>query len=221
MKEPFDLNVKTKRELQRLLIAYQQAIDFNIICSITDTKGTILYVNKIFCKVSKYSEEELIGKNHNVINSGHHPSAFFKQMWQTIGNGLIWHGEVKNKAKDGSFYWVDTTILPIKDHEGNTIQFFSLRQDITEKKQKEEKQKEYMASVEKMLFMVSHKIRKPVTNCMGLMTLVDEDKTLTQEDLNAIINHFKSSAIELDQFTKELTNFIYEIEQKNKNSTLN
>lgn len=218
MKEPFDLNVKTKGELQRLLIAYQQAIDFNIICSITDTKGTILYVNKIFCNVSKYSEEELIGKNHNLINSGHHPKAFFKQMWQTIGKGLIWHDEVKNKAKDGTYYWVDTTILPIKDSEGNTIQFFSLRQEITEKKEKEEKQKEYMASVEKMLFMVSHKIRKPVTNCMGLMTLVDDDKTLTQEDLNAIVNHFKSSAIELDQFTKELTNFIYDIEQKNKES---
>lgn len=214
MKKTFDLNVKTKRELQRILMAYQQAIDINIICSITDIKGTILYVNKIFCKVSKYSEEELIGRNHNLINSGHHPKDFFKQMWQTISKGLIWHGEVKNKAKDGTFYWVATTILPIKDDMGNVVQFFSLREDITEKKEKEVKEQQYLASIEKMLFMVSHKIRKPVTNCIGLITLVEEEKTMSQDDLKVIINHFKSSAMELDMFTQELTHLICDIEQK-------
>ncbi len=102
----FKIKGKTKKELEELLGAYQQAIDFNIICSMTDLKGIIVHVNKKFCEISKYSEKELIGQNHRILNSGFHSKDFFKQMWKTIGSGDSWHDEVRNKAKDGTYYWV-------------------------------------------------------------------------------------------------------------------
>ena len=217
MQEPFNINAQTKIEMQRLLAAYQQAVDYSIICSITDTKGKIIYVNQIFCEISKYTESELIGQNHSLINSGYHSKDFFAEMWRTIGSGFAWHGEVKNTAKDGTFYWVDTTVLPIKDNDGKTIQYFSLRSDITEKKRKEEIAKRHTASIEEMLHIISHKVRKPVTNLVGLMNIVEDEYDISQEELVEIVNFYKTSVIELDEFTKELAHFIYDIDQKNKN----
>ncbi len=193
MQEPFNINAQTKIEMQRLLAAYQQAVDYSIICSITDTKGKILYVNQIFCEISKYSESELIGQNHSLINSGYHSKEFFAEMWQTIGTGLAWHGEVKNTAKDGTSYWVDTTVLPIKDKEGKTIQYFSLRSDITEKKKKEEIANRLTASIEEMLHIISHKVRKPVTNLVGLMNIIEDEYAISQEELVEIVNFYKTS----------------------------
>jgi len=207
----------TKKEILQLLGAYQQAIDFNIICSITDIKGTILYANKKFCEISKYSEDELVGQNHRIVNSGFHPKDFFKQMWKTIGKGNVWHNEVKNKAKDGTYYWVDTIVLPIYGKNGKIIQYFSLRIPINEKKQLEQDQIERIKELKEMLFMTSHKVRKPVSSCLGLMNLVESDIPISQDELWKIIGHLKSSALELDAFTRELTTFIYDLEQKEKN----
>lgn len=131
----------TGTDINQWLYAIQKAVDSNIICSITDNKGTIVYVNKKFCEISKYAKDELLGQNHNIINSAHHPKAFFKDMWKTIGKGNAWHNEVKNKAKDGSFYWVDTVIMPVKSNDGKKLQYLSLRTDITEKKEQEIKYK--------------------------------------------------------------------------------
>lgn len=111
----------------------QFAIDQHAIVAITNKKGTIIYANSKFCAISKYSKKELIGKNHRIINSGHHSRYFFQNMYETISQGDTWHGEIKNRAKDGSYYWVATTIAPLKNTSGEIEQYLAIRTDITER----------------------------------------------------------------------------------------
>lgn len=130
---------KHYNEVLQTFRAYQAAVNEVAIVSITDLKGDIIYVNKMFTEVSKYSEEELLGRNHRLINSGYHKKEFFMSMWQNIGAGRSWRGEIKNKAKDGSYYWVDTVITPIADRKGRIFQYLSIRNLITVQKENEER----------------------------------------------------------------------------------
>jgi two-component system, LuxR family, sensor kinase FixL len=124
------------------------AIDEAAIVAVTDKKGMITYVNKKFCAISEYAEEELIGQTHSLINSRFHPKSFFKEMWETITQGKTWEGEIRNRSKGGRYYWVNTTIVPFMDQDGNPEQFIAVRYEITEKKMAEEQLKIYTKKLE-------------------------------------------------------------------------
>ncbi|MGK5511473.1 bifunctional diguanylate cyclase/phosphodiesterase [Brevibacillus formosus] len=117
------------------------ALDQSTILAITDHKGIILRANEQFCRISKYERSELIGKDHRILNSGYHPKSFFKELWSCIRSGQVWRGEIRNRAKDGSYYWVDTTIVPFKNQAGEIYQYVSIRSDITARKQMEDELK--------------------------------------------------------------------------------
>jgi len=127
-----------QRRALKELNDYKYALDQSAIVSITDHKGTILYANENFCILSKYSAQELIGENHRIIKSGYHNSEFIKTLWTTIDNGQIWKGEFCNKAKDGSIFWVGTTIIPFLDEQNKPYQYLAIQIDITEKKYAED-----------------------------------------------------------------------------------
>lgn len=115
------------------------AMDQHSIVAIADVTGAITYANDIFCQVSGYSREELIGQNHRILNSGKHSPEFFRDMYKTIANNSVWHGEICNRRKNGELYWVKTTIVPFQDEKGKLREYISMRTDITERKLAEEK----------------------------------------------------------------------------------
>lgn len=154
----------TLRSRIKRLLAFEQAIDHNILLSVTDTKGIILSANEKFCKVCGYTQEELTGKSHNIINSGYHDKVFFTNIWSALLEGESWHGEIKNKAASGEFYWVDAVIVPI--YENNIItEFLSLSTVTSQSKQAE-------LALADAAFTISHKIRQPYVNMQALLTFM-------------------------------------------------
>lgn len=180
---------------------YKHALDESSIVAITDQKGIIIHANDNFCRISKYTKEELLGKDHRIINSGYHSKEFIRNLWRTISSGNIWKGELKNKAKDGSTYWVDTTIVPFINEHGKPYQYVAIRSDITDRKKAEENLIRYSTALEitnKQLIdfcnIVSHNLRAPLTNIAMLVDFIEqsddeEERKEIQVKIKPVINH--------------------------------
>jgi len=209
--------------------ALRQAIDEHSMLSVADRSGRIIDVNTGFCRISGFSAEELIGQDHRLVNSGHHPKSFWVDVWKTISSGKAWRGEVCNRAKDGSLYWVDSTIVPYRGSNGRIEKYVSLRFEITARKEAEARliaaeAEAQAASASKSEFLanMSHEIRTPMTAILGYTELLaaDGDRERTPphrleyidtihrngEHLLAIINDILDlSKIEAGKMTVERT----------------
>ena len=220
-------------KLNKELSDYKYALDESSIVAITDQKGIIKHVNDNFCKISKFSPEELIGQDHRIINSGFHSKEYIKNLWGTISRGKIWKGELKNKAKDGTTYWVDTIITPFLDERGKPYQYVVTRFDITKSKNAEEnikkqnvelviqyQEKKIRAAelslsnkelvktnieLDRFVYSISHDLRSPLTSILGLISFIEEDSR--EPDTLEQVKMIRASITRLDRFIKNILSY--------------
>jgi PAS domain S-box-containing protein len=212
-----DITDRKKAELNlelrnKELADYRFALDESSIVGITDRKGKIIYANDNFCKISKYNREELIGQDHRIISSGYHPKEYIRNLWKTIATGKTWKGELKNKAKDGTFYWVDTTITPFLDEQGEPYQYVATRFDITNRKKAEinlEKQNKELikanSELDRFVYSVSHDLRSPLTSILGVLSFIEEESQEPDTLEHAEMIH--KSIDRLDEFIKNILSY--------------
>jgi PAS domain S-box-containing protein len=198
------------------------ALDQHAIVAVTNVQGTITYVNEKFCAISQYSREELIGQNHRIVSSGYHPKEFFQQMYQTIGGGQVWHGEMRNRAKDGSIYWVDATIVPLLGADGKPRQYIAIRADITERKQAEKEIQKLNdelgqrvvelarsnADLEQFAYVASHDLQEPLRMVAAYTQLLAERyRGKLDENAGKYIGYASEGALRMQSLIQDLLMF--------------
>ena len=159
----------------RSLDEIRYALDQSAIVAATDHRGRITFVNDKFTEISGYAREELTGQDHRIVNSGYHSKEFMRDLWRTIGDGRVWKGEIRNRAKDGSFYWVDTTIVPFLNGDGTPRQYLAIRYDITHRKKVEAQLREQaaLAQLGQLAAVVAHEVRNPLAGVRAGLQIID------------------------------------------------
>ena len=243
--------MKTASLLKKLnleISEFEELLFDHSIVSVTDETGDIIYVNKKFCKISKYSEEELIGQNHKILKSDEHPPKFFTELWDAISNGNVWDGEIKNRKKDGLFYWVKTIIIPIVDSEKNITNYVSVTTDITKEKEIQERlikiedqllkqnktllsevesksaelvKSERLATIGTMASRIAHDLKQPLT------IMYTYAEMLTPEILSKLDSKDKekwlrlqNSIFDMNRIIEDVLDFARTTEIKKKKSSL-
>jgi PAS domain S-box-containing protein len=210
VKELTDEQVVTDKNLINSLL---DAVGQGALVSVTDIQGTIQYINEKFIEVAKYSKEELIGQNHRILKSGFHPPEYYEELWKTISSGNRWQGEIKNRAKDGAFYWVDTTITPIFDDQKQIKQYIAVRFLISDKKQLEEN--------EKINKSILEDIASEKEKLGTILQSIGDGVFVVDNNLNIIV--YNNTSAELSGFTaqeaigkpyNEILRFVYEEDGK-------
>jgi PAS domain S-box-containing protein len=171
-------------ERTRDLADVKYALEKSAIVAVTDIRGAITYVNDKFCEISKYPREELLGQDHRILNSGYHPKAFIRGLWTTIANGHIWRGEIRNRARDGSLYWVDTTIVPFLNAAGKPYQYMAIRYEITGRKESEKRLQEQaaLARLGEMAAVVAHEVKNPIAGIRGALQVISSRMPVESRD---------------------------------------
>lgn len=227
----FDITERRQAEIA-LQNSLKEAADIKFalnqaaIVTITDNRGNIEYVNDNFCETSKYIREELIGKNHRIVNSGNHPKSFFTQIWETISSGKVWRGEIQNCAKDKNLYWLDTTIVPMLDEEGKPQHYIAISNDITARKQAETEvhqkaqdlentiselqraqtqlvQSEKMSGLGQLVAGVAHEINNPVNFIYGNLNHANNYIQDLLEIIETYRINYPQSTLEIQELTEE------------------
>jgi PAS domain S-box-containing protein len=205
-----DVTAQNEREEKLLkmgveLVNFRNALNNSAIVSITDLRGKIIYANKRFLEITKYSATELIGQDHKKINSGHHPKGFWKSMYEGVSKGNSWRAEVKNKAKDGSYYWVDTIINPMHNQKGEIYQYMSVRYLITDWKDLEAQRGKLQKNLESYAFQTSHKLRGALARLLGLLNILKEGMAGNDpRELAMIHQMLLDSGGEVDEVIKKM-----------------
>lgn len=209
-----DITEKKNVEL-KIQKAYQEVKNFrNALISstmivITDKNGIITYVNKAFCKSSKYQPRELIGMGMRILNANHHSTDFFLNMVDTITSGKYWKGEVKNKAKDGSYFWMDMVINPVFNEKGEIYEYLTVNYDISERKRIEEQKENLIKNLSDFAFVTSHNLRRPLANILGLISLFDKNNMNDPFNLE-IIDKLQLASKSLDEVIFEMNRLLEE-----------
>ncbi len=193
----------------------ERSLDSHAIIAVTDKFGIITRVNKKFCEVSQYSIEELLGQDHRIINSRHHPKDFIHNLWDTIQEGNIWQENIKNRAKDGSYYWVDTTIVPFIDEAGKPYQYVAITNEITKYKLLEQKMASQVAKLKnsndelkQIAYVITHDSQEPLRVIVGFIKLLEEYcNERLDEHANELIMHAVAGTKRMQIFINDLFDY--------------